>query len=84
MDIETLYVPTKVAISRVMQLSYNLNKRAEVIEELSKINLELKYAIKNKKQKTLERVESCLDNLIQNEKHQLLQETKKPKGSAKG
>jgi hypothetical protein len=80
---KSLYTPNHNA-SRVMQLSHNLNARADVLKELLEIHKNLNSAImfmeKHNDRKALDKVYIELDYLIKNERNKLLQETQSPKG----
>ncbi len=79
----SLYTPTHKA-SRVMQLSHNLNARADVLKELYRLHKNLNSAImfmeKYNDRESLDEVYTELDYLIENERKKLLQETQSPKG----
>jgi hypothetical protein len=80
---KSLWKPTLKNQTRLMQLSHNLNKRAEMLEKLNTLHRDLNSAImcreKYGDREPLDEVYTELDYLINNERNQLLQETKSPK-----
>jgi hypothetical protein len=79
----SLWKPTSSNQTRLMQLSHNLNKRAEMLEKLNALHRDLNSAImcreKYGDREPLDEIYTELDYLIQNEKNKLLQETKSSK-----
>lgn len=80
---KSLYSPTTENINRVMQLSHNLNARADVLKKLCQMHKDLNSAImfmeKHNDREPLDEIYTELDYLIENERNKLLQETKSPK-----
>jgi len=78
---KSLYEPSPENISRVMQLSYNLNRRAYILKQLKK---DLSHGIHclqaHNDSEPLDQLYTDLDYLIENERKKLLQETKSEKG----
>ena len=81
----SLYAPTeKDLVSRVMQVSHNLNRRADILKELKQFKADLSHGMHSLEvhndREPLDQLYTDLDHLIENERKKLLQETKSPKG----
>jgi len=85
---KSLFSPTQELQSRIMQLSHNLNRRADILVELQRLHSYLGTAIgimvRSNDREPLDEIYTDLDHLIQNEKRQLLQETKKTETGTEG
>lgn len=82
---KSLYKPCPDSISRVMQVSYNLNRRAYILKQLNQLKKHLSHAIdcleaRHNDSEPLAQLYTDLDYLIENERKKLLQETKSEKG----
>lgn len=82
---KSLYKPSPDNISRIMQVSHNLNQRASVLKGMSDLRRDLGNAIgevvRSGDREPLDEVYTNLDYLINEERKKLLQETKSSKGN---
>lgn len=81
---KSLYKPSHNLITRLMQVSHNLNRRAEILKILMQFKKDLSHSVHclqaHNDEEPFEQLYADLDYLIENEREKLLQETESPKG----
>lgn len=81
---KSLYNPSTELLSRTMQVSKNLHARADILKELVQMKKDLSHGMQclevHQDREPLDQLYTDLDNLIENERKKLLQETKSSKG----